>query len=103
VFKLIGVGELADQVQASDPVVAALRAKAQRILPRAQRLAYAAGAKEFGDSLHIVEGRRPGTKSPHGYKRAFVQVVAGSDDAEAVEYGDGDVDRQAILRRALSA
>jgi hypothetical protein len=100
-FKLTLGRELLDKVQGSDPVRAALLAKAERILPRAQRLAYDAGAQEFGDSLHIVDGTRPGTKSPRGYKRAFVQVIAGSEDAEDREYSP--VNPQAILRKALGA
>jgi hypothetical protein len=92
-----------DEAAASPAVRAALRAKAKRVLPRAQRLAYAAGAKEFGDSLRIEEGTRPGTKSPSGIKRAYVRIIATSEDATAREHGDVGVPKQAILRRSAGA
>ncbi|MGU3409115.1 hypothetical protein ACLBWP_03325 [Microbacterium sp. M1A1_1b] len=92
-----------DEAAATPVVRAALRAKAKRVLPRAQRLAYAAGAKAFGDSLRIEEGTRPGTKSPSGIKRPFVRVIATSADAAAQEHGDVGVPKQAILRRSAGA
>ncbi|PZE23858.1 hypothetical protein [Curtobacterium sp. MCBD17_028] len=92
-----------DEMQRSEPVRKALLRKAARILPRAQRLAAEAGAIEFSRSLQIVSGIRPGTKSPRGYKRAFVQVIATSDDAEDLEHGNAGVNKQAILRRSIGA
>ena len=92
-----------DQAAASPVVRRAIRDKADRILPRAQRLAYAAGAKAFGDSLRVEEGTRPGTKSSGGYKRPFARVIATSADATALEHGDVGVSKQAILRRAMGA
>jgi hypothetical protein len=92
-----------DEAARSPEVAKALKDRADRILPRAQRLAYAAGLKDFGDSLRVESGVRPGSKSPEGVKRPFARVIAGSEDAEAVEYGDVGVSKQAILRRAMSA
>ena len=92
-----------DEAARSADVAAALKEKAERILPVAQRLAYAAGAKDFGDSLHVEVGVRPGTKAKGGVKRPYARVIAGSEDAEAAEYGDKGVSKQAILRRAMSA
>lgn len=90
------------QAVANHPKVkAALRARAEQILPRAKRLAYDAGANAFAESLHIVDGERPGTKPPaDGFRRPYSQVVADSPDAEAHEYGAQNVPKQAILRRA---
>ena len=101
--KIVITPETLDQAARTAKVRQALLDKANRILPRAQRLAYAAGAKEFGDSLRVLSGTRPGTKSPEGVKRPFAQVIAGSEDAESQEYGDVGVPKQAILRRAMGA
>ncbi|MBT1630454.1 hypothetical protein [Curtobacterium flaccumfaciens] len=101
--KVILGRSITDQAAASPAVRRAIRDKADRILPRAQRLAYAAGAKAFGDSLRVEEGTRPGTKSSGGYKRPFARVIATSADATAVEHGDVGVSKQAILRRAMGA
>lgn len=83
-------------------VAAALRAKAERILPRAQRLAYQAGATQLAQSQHIEDGKKPGTKA-EGFKRPYSRVVADSADAQAQEYGADGVPKQAILRRASRA
>jgi hypothetical protein len=92
-----------DMAARTPEVAKALKDRADRILPRAQRMAYAAGAKQFGDSLRVESGIRPGTKSREGVKRPFARVIAGSGDAEAQEYGDVGVPKQAILRRAMNA
>lgn len=101
--KVILGKDLIGEAARSAPVRKAIRDKADRVLPRAQRLAYAAGAKAFGDSLRVEEGTRPGTKSSRGYKRPFARVIATSADATAVEHGDVGVSKQAILRRAMNA
>jgi len=98
--------ETLDEAARSPEVAAALLAAAQRILPRAQRLAYAAGEKRFADALRVESGVRPGTKSPTGVKRPFARVIAGSEDAEEVEFGGstkGNNAPGAILRRAMNA
>lgn len=99
---VIGRG-IIDQAAASPKVKQALRDKRDRILPRAKRIAYSEGAKEFGDSLRAEDGVRPGTKSSGGYKRPFSRVIATSADATAREHGDVGVSKQAILRRAMGA
>lgn len=101
--KVVLGGDIIGAASRTDAVRRALRDKADRILPRAQRLAYTAGAKRFGDSLHVEEGTRPGTKSSGGYKRPYARVIATSEDATAQEYGDAGVSKQAILRRAMGA
>lgn len=90
-----------DQIQRSAPVVQALERKGERMLPRAQRLALAAGRVQFARSLRLEKGIRPGTKSPTGIRRAYVRVIApaGADD----EYGNRGVSRQDILRRSIGA
>jgi hypothetical protein len=95
--------ETIDAAAASPEVRRALREKAQRIAPRAQRLAYAAGAREFAEGIRVVEGTRPGTKSPKGIRRPFARVEARSADASDREHGNVGVNRQAILRRAMGA
>lgn len=92
-----------DEAAASAPVRTALRDKAARILPRAQRLAAAAGARAFAASLRVEEGRRPGIRSPKRIRRPYARVIATSADATAVEHGDVSVSKQAILRRAMGA
>lgn len=97
--------ESLDAAADSPQVLAALRAKAERILPTARRLAIAAGATDFANALRLEVGRRPGTKvhGAHKFKRPYARVIAGSEDAEALEYGDKGVSKQAILRRAMNA
>lgn len=103
VAKLVLPREFLDECARAPQVLAAMKAKCERILPRAQRLALAAGLTDFADGLHIETGVRPGTKSPEGVRRPFARVIAGSEDAEAVEYGDTTTAKQAILRRAMTA
>jgi len=95
--------EFLDECARAPQVLEAMKAKCERILPRAQRLALAAGLTDFANGLYIETGVRPGTKSPEGVKRPYARVIAGSEDAEAVEYGDTTVAKQAILRRAMTA
>lgn len=92
-----------DEVQRSSPVTAALERKAERVLPRAQRLAYAANQPKFAESLRIRKGVRPGTRSPKGYKRQFVRVEATAGAAVEVEIGSRNQTRLSILRRSVSA
>ena len=84
-------------------VRAALRAKAARILPRAQRLAYGAGAKEFGDALHVEEGTRPGVKSEGGIKRPYARVSADVTDEVKDADAGAKLTRISILRRSAGA
>ena len=83
-------------------VRAALRAKAARVLPRAQRQAAAAGAAEFGRALHTEEGTRPGSKA-NGFRRPYARVTA--DVTEEMKLADAGAKspRRSILRRAASA
>lgn len=91
-----------EQAAQSDPVRRALAEEAQRLLPIAKRIAYQEHATEFGDSLHIEAGTRPGTKSTRGLRRPYVRVIADSEDAEAREYGTSQKRKTAILARAVS-
>lgn len=95
--------ELLEQVAQHPAVRAALRAKAQRMLPRAQRLAAQAGAREFAQELHVEEGTRPGTKAEGGLRRPYARVVAEvSDDMRSADAGS-KLSRTQILRRSARA
>lgn len=84
-------------------VLAALRAKAQRMLPRAQRLAHQAGANGFAEELHVETGTRPGTKAEGGFKRPYARITA--DITEDIEERDAgaSLTRTMIMRRSARA
>lgn len=87
---------------AAPGVQAAVRAKRDRILPRAQRLAAQAGALEFSRALHAEEGVRPGSKAG-GFRRPYARVSADvTDELRAADAG-ARITRRSILRRASSA
>jgi hypothetical protein len=92
-----------DEVARSRKVSDALEAKAQRMLPRAVRLALAAGEVDFANALHIENGIRPGSKSPKGIKRPYWRVIADTENAEDIENGNAGVTRQSILKRSMGA
>ncbi len=83
-------------------VRAALRAKARRVLPRAQLLAIQAGAGQFGEALQIEEGTRPGSRAG-GFKRPYARVSAQvTDDMKSADAG-AKMSRTSILRRSSGA
>lgn len=84
-------------------VRAAARAKAARMLPRAQRLAIEAGAPNFAKALRVVEGRRPGSKARDGIKRPFARVTANLTDELKTRDAGAKISRTQILRRASRA
>lgn len=84
-------------------VRAALRARAERILPRAQRNAYGAGAKAFGDELHVEEGTRPGAKSKDGVRRPYARISADVTDTMKDADAGAKLTRISILRRSAGA
>lgn len=92
-----------EQVARNPRVQAALRAKAERILPRAQREAAAAGAVEFGRALHVTEGVRPGTKAQGGLKRPYARVEADITDEMRAADIRAKLTRRQILRRSARA
>ncbi|MFT8640092.1 hypothetical protein [Bifidobacterium sp.] len=94
--------EIINQAAQSESVRKALNDEAQRLLPIAQRIAYAEHATQFGDSLHVEAGTRPGTKSVSGIRRPYARVIANSEDAEAQEWGTSQKAKTAILARAVS-
>jgi hypothetical protein len=83
-------------------VRAALRAKAARIKPRAQRLAYQAGASQFGDALEVAEGTRPGSAAG-GFRRPYARVVAEVTEEMRTADAEAKMSRRSILRRASGA
>lgn len=83
-------------------VRAALRAKAARMLPRAQRTAYEAGAPGFAEALRLEEGVRPGTKAD-GFQRPFARLTAEVTDDMEKRDGGAKLTRTMILRRSARA
>lgn len=85
-----GIGETSAIAAAADD---AIQETARKILEEAKRLAEEAHEDAFAASLHIDTGARP-------KGRGYARVVADSDDAEAVEWGDSNKDRRRILGQA---
>ena len=86
----------------STAVQAGLRAKAQRMLPRAQRLAHQAGANAFAEELHVETGTRPGTQAG-GFQRPYARITADiTEDLEERDAG-ASLTRTMILRRSARA
>lgn len=83
-------------------VRAALRAKAQRIHPRAQRLAAQAQAFAFADALEVTEGTRPGTKAG-GFRRPYARVGATVTEELKAADAKAKMPRRSILRRSAGA
>lgn len=84
----------------SPAVREALRRRAERLLPRAQRLAYTAGANTFAKSLRVEEGVRPGTKAKGGLQRPFARIVGDSSEEVRIADAGAKLTRRQILRRA---
>lgn len=95
--------ELLEHAAQSPAVLAALRAKAARVLPNAQRVAAAAGAIEFGRELHVEEGVRPGTKATGGLRRPYARVTATVTDEMRTADSGAKLTRRQILRRSARA
>lgn len=93
---------LLNDAMGSNKVRAALRAKANRVLPRAKAIAYSVGATEFAKALKVRDGTRPGTRSPSGFKRPYARVVAAVTPELKKKDGRTSLSRQQILRRGSS-
>ncbi|PFG19872.1 hypothetical protein [Serinibacter salmoneus] len=96
----LDVDALAARALESPAVREALRRRAEQLLPRAQRLAYTAGANSFAKSLRVEQGTRPGTKAKNGLQRPFARVVGDSTDEIARADAAAKLTRRQILRRA---
>lgn len=94
--------ELLEQVAQSTAVRAQLRAKTARMLPRAQRLAAAAGAHQFAKRLRVEEGTRPGAKAG-GFRRPYARLTADLTEDEKAADSGAKLSRRQILRRASGA
>lgn len=84
------------EVMRSQPVRAALREKAEEILPRAKALARSEISDEFADSITISEEIRP-------RGRPTAKVIADREDASDHEYGSSSTERRRVLGRAARA
>ncbi len=91
------------QAAEAESVRRAMRARAARILPRAQRLAYDAGATQLGDALRVQEGTRPGSKARRGLQRPYARVVADITPEMAAADARAKLTRRQILTRASRA
>lgn len=88
------------QTVATHPAVrSALRDRAHRIAARARRMAVAEGQDAFADAIRVEEQVRPGTKA-QGFRRPVARVIAGSADAQAVEFGGPRMPKFRLLQRA---
>jgi len=87
----------------SPAVQRALRAKAARVLPRAQRIAADAGALGLARGLRVVEGRRPGAKAREGLQRPYARIEAEITDELLERDAGAKITRTQILRRASRA
>lgn len=86
-----GIGETSVIAAEADD---AIQEAARKILDEAKRLAEGDDdLTAFAESLHIDTGARP-------KGRGYARVVADSDDAEAVEWGDREIVRRRILGQA---
>ena len=95
--------ELLEQAARTPAVLAALRAKADRMLPNAQRVAAGAGAVEFGRALRVEEGVRPGSKAKGGLRRPYARVTADVTEEMRTADAGSKLTRTQILRRSARA
>jgi hypothetical protein len=80
----------------------ALEARANRALPAIKATAYAAGADEFAQALHVETGTRPGTGAKDGLKRPYARVVAEiTPEMDKADRG-ASLSRRKIMRRGAS-
>ncbi|MBM6622669.1 hypothetical protein JTF08_13720 [Micrococcaceae bacterium RIT802] len=95
--------EKINEMMGSPAVRKAVAAKAARVLPRAKSLAYSSGADGTGKALEVIEGVRPGTKSPSGLRRPYARIrVEVTDEVREQDRGS-KLSRRQILRRSSSA
>lgn len=93
--------ETMDKALASPALLKAVEERAQRQLPKAQRIAVQAGRPMFAAGLRVESGRRPGTKSPYGFKRPYARVIGPNDEGTAVrDSRTASLSPTKILRRS---
>lgn len=80
-------------------VRSALRARAERALPRTRAIAYSTGAAEFAKALKTTEGTRPGAGAKDGLRRPYARISA--EVTPEMDRADGrtQLTRRMILRR----
>lgn len=88
-------------VLSNPTVTSALNAKARRLAPIVKRIALKEGDRHYAESVCVVQGRRPGTKSPSHIQRPYARVVVGDEQAAEKEYG-GRLPKKGFLRRAIA-
>jgi len=95
--------DLLSQVIASPKVRAGIRSVADDLAPSVRRIALEVGAVAYAESVVREGGTRPGTKSVEHIRRPYERVLITARDAAAREWGDVNVQKQAILARAIAA
>ncbi|RGJ41684.1 hypothetical protein DXD60_07560 [Bifidobacterium adolescentis] len=88
-------------VLSNPTVTSALNAKARRLAPIVKRIALKEGDRHYAESVRVVQGRRPGTKSPSHIQRPYARIVVGDEQAAEKEYG-GRLPKKGFLRRAIA-
>lgn len=58
-------------VLANPTVTAALNAKARRLAPIVKRIALKEGDQRYAASVRVIQGQRPGSKSPSHIQRPY--------------------------------
>lgn len=81
-------------------VLRQLRERAERMLPRAERIAHQAGASAFAETLHVETGVRPGAKAKDGLERPYARVVGHTNEEISAADAAARLTRRQILRRA---
>lgn len=88
-------------VLSNPAVTSALNAKARRLAPVVKRIALKEGDRHYAESVRVVQGKRPGTKSPSHIQRPFARVIVGDEQATEKEFG-GKLPKNGFLRRAIA-
>ena len=88
-------------VLSNPAVTSALNATARRLAPIVKRIALKEDDRHYAESVRVVQGKRPGTKSPSHIQRPFARVIVGDEQATEKEFG-GKLPKKGFLRRAIA-
>lgn len=71
------------------------------LAPIVKRIALKEDDRHYAESVRVVQGKRPGTKSPSHIQRPFARVIVGDEQATEKEFG-GKLPKKGFLRRAIA-